>query len=200
MKKEIVMASTNRDKIAEVEEILTEYQVQTLQELGITVEVEEDQETFEANARKKAETIAHAVGGKMCIADDTGIEIEALNGFPGVRTKRWYPGNDAERNQKILEKLAGLPKEERKIRWVTAIALSNGETTISTTQALAGYVAKEARGNNSFGFSEIFELENGRTLSEISKEEFAALSIRRSRFFAYSSWKPFKNSLYSSNT
>ena len=179
MKKEIVMASTNRDKIAEVEEILTEYQVQTLQELGITVEVEEDQETFEANARKKAETIAHAVGGKMCIADDTGIEIEALNGFPGVLTKRWYPGNDAERNQKILEKLAGLPKEERKIRWVTAIALSNGEITISTTQALAGYVAKEARGNNSFGFSEIFELENGRTLSEISKEEFAALSIRR---------------------
>ena len=65
------------------------------------------------------------------------------------------------------------------MRWVTAIALSNGETTISTTQALAGYVAKEARGNNSFGFSEIFELENGRTLSEISKEEFAALSIRR---------------------
>ena len=100
MKKEIVMASTNRDKIAEVEEILTEYQVQTLQELGITVEVEEDQETFEANARKKAETIAHAVGGKMCIADDTGIEIEALNGFPGVRTKRWYPGNDAERRRK----------------------------------------------------------------------------------------------------
>jgi len=179
MKKEIVMASTNRDKIAEVEEILTEYTVRTLEELQVTVEVEEDQETFEANARKKAKTIAQAVGGKMCIADDTGIEIEYLNGFPGVRTKRWYPGNDQERNQKILEKLAGVPKEQRKIRWVTAIALSDGNTTISTTEALAGYVAKEARGDNSFGFSEIFELPNGKTLSEISKEEFEILSIRR---------------------
>lgn len=179
MKKEIVMASTNQDKIAEVEEILTEYTIRTLQELEITVEVEEDQETFEANARKKAETIAQAVGGKMCIADDTGIEIEYLNGFPGVRTKRWCPGNDQERNQKILEKLAGVPKEQRKIQWVTAIALSDGNITISTTEVLDGYVAGEARGKNSFGFSEIFELENGKTLSEISKEEFATLSIRR---------------------
>lgn len=88
MKKQIIMASGNKGKIKEAQEILEEYEIIPMNEIGIDVDVEEDQETFEGNARKKAETIAKKLEGKMCLADDSGIEIEYLDGFPGVYTKR----------------------------------------------------------------------------------------------------------------
>ena len=71
------------------------------------------------NEIKKAETIAKKIGGKMCIADDSGIEIEFLDGFPGVVTKRWHSGTDRERNLSIIGKLKGVPKEKRKITFTT---------------------------------------------------------------------------------
>ena len=141
--KEIIIASGNKGKIRETQEILNEYKVISMNELGIDIDVEEDQNTFEGNAIKKAETIAKKIGGKMCIADDSGIEIEFLDGFPGVVTKRWHSGTDRERNLAIIEKLKGVPKEKRKISFTTAIALSNGETTICEKGTIDGFVAEK---------------------------------------------------------
>ena len=150
-----------------------------MKELGINIDVEEDKETFIENATKKAETIAKELNDKMCLADDSGIEIESLNGFPGVHTKRWLNGTDRERNLAILDKLQGVSKDKRKIKFITAIALSDGNETIPVEASIDGYVAETPRGENGFGFDEIFELEDGRTLAELSNEEKNEISARR---------------------
>ena len=177
--KEIIIASNNKGKIKEAQEILKQFKVISMEEIGIKIDVEEDQETFEGNAIKKAETIAKKLDGKMCIADDSGIEIEYLGGFQGVYTKRWHKGTDRERNLAIIEKLKGVPKEKRKISFITAIALSDGNETICETGRINGFVAEEIRGENGFGFDEIFELENGKTLAQILQEEKNKISARR---------------------
>lgn len=176
---EIIMASGNKGKIREAQEILKEYKIIPMKEIGIEIDVEEDQETFEGNAIKKSETIAKELNGRMCIADDSGIEIEYLNGFPGVYTKRWHAGTDRERNLAIIEKLKDVPKEKRKIKFITAIAISDGNNTISAVEYIEGYVSENVRGDNGFGFDEIFELENGKTLAELSEEEKNEISARR---------------------
>ena len=177
--KEMIIASGNKGKIEEVIEILKEYKIIPMKELGINIEVEEDKDTFEGNAIKKAETIARELKGKMCIADDSGIEIDYLNGMPGVFTKRWHQGTDRDRNLEILRKLEGVKKEERKIHFTTAIAISDGKSTICELGKINGYVANEPRGENGFGFDEIFELEDGRTLAEMSPEEKNEISARK---------------------
>ena len=179
MKEEIVIASNNEGKIKEVQEILSDYKIISMKEIGVKIEVDEDQDTFEKNAIKKAEIISNELDGKMCLADDSGIEIEYLNGFPGVYTKRWHDGTDRERNLAILEKLKDVPKEKRKIKFVTAIVLADGLNTIVAQGVIEGYVAKNVRGRNGFGFDEIFELEDGRTLAELSNEEKNKISARR---------------------
>ena len=176
---EIIIASGNKGKIEEAKEILVNFKIIPMNELGINIEVEEDQNTFKGNAIKKAETIAKELNGKMCIADDSGIEIEYLDGFPGVFTKRWHKGTDRERNLAIIDKLKGIPKEQRKIRFVTAIALSDGNNSICVEGIINGYVSETVRGENGFGFDEIFELENGKTLAELTKEEKNEISARK---------------------
>ena len=193
MKEEIVIASNNDGKIKEVQEILNEYEIISMKEIGIKIDVEENQNTFEENAIKKAETIAKKLKGKKCLADDSGIEIEYLNGFPGVYTKRWHEGTDRERNMAILDKLKNVPKEKRKIRFVTAIAISDGTNTISEQGNINGYVAENIRGENGFGFDEIFELENGKTLAQLSQEEKNKISARKIAL------EKLRNRLYKSN-
>ena len=178
-KEEIIIASGNKGKIKEAQEILKEYTIIPMKELGINIDVEEDQDTFEKNAIKKATEISKALQGKMCMADDTGIEIEYLNGFPGVYTKRWNTGTDRERNLGILKRLEGVLKENRKVKFVTAIAVAKGDETVVAKEVLNGYIAEELRGENGFGFDEIFELENGKTLAELSSEEKNKISSRR---------------------
>ena len=150
-----------------------------MSDAGINIDVEEDQDTFEGNAKKKAETIAKKLEGRMCIADDSGIEIEYLDGFPGVRTKRWFEGTDRERNEAIIEKLKGVPHEKRKIKFITALTLADCKKTNTVIGSMEGYVAECPRGENGFGFDEIFELENGKTLAELSSEEKNEISSRR---------------------
>lgn len=177
--KEIVIASNNKGKIKETQEILKEFKIISMGELGIKIDVKEDQNTFEGNAIKKAKEISQTLNGKMCIADDSGIQIECLGGFPGVLTKRWHNGTDRERNLAIIEKLKNLPREKRKIKFVTAIALSDGKRTISQLGEINGFVVEEVRGENGFGFDEIFELENGKTLAELTQEEKNKISARK---------------------
>ena len=150
-----------------------------MNEYGIEYDVEEDKDTFKENAEKKAREIANLLDGKMCMADDSGIEIEYLNGFPVVHTKRWLNGTDRERNLAILDKLQGVPKDKRKVKFITAIALSDGNETISVEASIDGYVAETPRGENGFGFDEIFELEDGKTLAELTDAEKNEISARK---------------------
>lgn len=177
--KEIVVASNNKDKIEEIKEILENYKIISMREAGINIDIEENEETFEKNAIVKAEAIAKKLNGKMCIADDSGIEIEYLKGFPGVLTKRWHKGTDREKNLKLIEKLKGVQGQKRKATFTVAIALSDGEKTVCKTGKINGFIAEMVRGENGFGFDEIFELETGKTLAELTKEEKNKISARK---------------------
>ena len=179
MEKEIIIASGNKGKIKEAEEILEGYKIIPIKELGIDIDVEEDKETFEENAIKKAKEISNYLKGKMCISDDSGIEIEYLDGFPGVFTKRWHAGTDRERNLEIIKKLKGVEKSKRKVTFTTAIALAEGENVYTGVAKIEGYISKNVRGDNGFGFDEIFELENGKTLAELTPEEKNEISARK---------------------
>ncbi len=179
MGKEIIIASGNKGKIKETQEILEGYKVIPIKDIGVDIDVEEDKETFEENAIKKAKEISKYLNGKMCISDDSGIEIEFLDGFPGVFTKRWHVGTDRERNLEIIKKLNGVEKSKRKITFTTAIALAEGDSVYTGVAKIDGYVAEIVRGNNGFGFDEILQIENGKTLAELSMEEKNEISSRK---------------------
>lgn len=180
MKRKIVMATNNQGKLKEVREILKDYEILSLKDLACDIEVEEDQDTFEGNSLKKAKEISKLL--KMpCIADDSGLCIEELNNFPGVLTARFL-GEDAtqeERNNYLINKLKG--KENRKATVVTVMTYVNeekGQELIARGE-VNGNIAKEKRGNNGFGFDEIFEIENGKTLAELTSEEKNQISSRK---------------------
>ena len=177
--KRIVMASSNKGKIAEAKEIMEDYEIISLKDAGIKIDVEEDKNTFEDNAKKKAEEIAKTLENSIVIADDSGIEVAFLDGFPGVYTKRWHAGSDRERNEAILERMKGVPKENRNVKFSTAIGISDGYKTISVVASLDGLVSENCRGENGFGFDEIFELADGRTLAELSSDEKNMVSARK---------------------
>lgn len=180
MKEKIVMATNNQGKLKEVREILKDYEILSLKDLECDIEVEEDQDTFEGNSLKKAREISKLL--KMtCIADDSGLCIEELNGFPGVLTARFLGGDatQEERNNYLINKLKG--KENRKATVVTVMTYVNeekGQELIARGE-VNGNIAKEKRGNNGFGFDEIFEIENGKTLSELTSEEKNQISSRK---------------------
>lgn len=179
--KEIIIASGNNGKIKEVQEIFgNDFKVISIKEIGIDIDVEEDQDSFKENAIKKAEVIAKEIGdGRFVIADDSGIEVEALNGFPGVYTKRWFDGTDRERNLALINKVNEEAGLNRKIKFITAIAISNGKESFCELGIVNGNVTKKPRGNNGFGFDEIFELENGKTLAELTDDEKNKISARK---------------------
>lgn len=178
-KQQIILATNNIGKINEIKQILQDYEIIPLKETDVNIEIEEDQPTFEANAIKKAKTINQKLQGAICIADDSGIEIEYLNGFPGVQTKRWHTGTDHERNLYIIQKLQGEPKQNRKVKFITAIALAQGDEVTVVKEELNGYITTEPRGQNGFGFDEILELENGKTLAELTQDEKNEISTRK---------------------
>ena len=180
MKANIVMATNNKGKLKEVREILNDYEILSLSDLNCEIDVEEDKDTFEGNSLKKAREISKLL--KMpCIADDSGLCIEALKGFPGVKTARFL-GEDAtqdDRNNYLIKELG--QKENRKAQVVTVMSYVDIEKSeeIVARGELQGYIAKEKRGNNGFGFDEIFELESGKTLAELESEEKNEISSRR---------------------
>ena len=180
MKKTIVAATNNQGKLKEIREILKDYEVVSLKDLNCEVEVEEDQDTFEGNSLKKAREISTLL--KMpCVADDSGLCIEELNGFPGVLTARFLGENASqeERNQDLMKRLEG--KENRKATAVTVMTYVDEEKgkKIVARGETQGYIAKEKRGENGFGFDEIFLLENGKTLAELDSEEKNQISSRK---------------------
>lgn len=180
----LLVATNNEGKLKEIKEILLEHEIISLKQVGCNIEVIEDGETFEENAIKKATAIYNET--KMpTIADDSGIEIETLGGWPGVKTARFLgedkAGNEyaRERNEYILQKMKDMPKEKRIVKHVTCIAYCNENGVKVVRGEQLGYIALEPKGDNGFGFDEIFELPNGKTMAELEKEEKNKISSRK---------------------
>jgi len=180
----ILVASNNQGKIQEIQEILQQHEIISLKQINCNIEVIEDGKTFEENAIKKAKTIFQETQIPS-IADDSGIEIEEYQGWPGVLTARFL-GEDKqtneyarERNKYILEKMKNLQKEKRKVKHVTCIAYCDKNGAKVSRGEQAGYISQTPRGDNGFGFDEIFELPNGKTMAEITKEEKNQISSRK---------------------
>ena len=178
-RKKIIAATGNKGKLKEIKEIFPEYEILSSKEAGFDVDVEEDADTFEGNALKKARAIAE-LSGELCLADDSGIMIDHFDGWPGVHTARWMDASDHEKNIAIIEKMKGVPREERTVHWITAIAIVDGEGKEFTgIHSVDGLISTESRGANGFGFDEIFELPNGKTLAELSGEEKNEIGARK---------------------
>ena len=178
--KKIVIATRNQGKLEEIKQILKNYELLSLKDIHCEIEVEEDQETFEGNAKKKAKEIAQKTN-MPCIADDSGLCIKAFDGWPGVNTARFLgeKATDIQKNDIILEKMKNVKREERKATVKCVVAYyEKGEFTIGKGE-VEGRIAEEPRGKTGFGFDHIFELENGKTYAEISKEEKNTISHRK---------------------
>ena len=185
MKKEtIVVASSNKGKIREIKEIFKDYEVLSIKDmeekLNKKIIVNENKETYKDNALEKVRDLYEQVGEEyICIADDSGISIDILDGFPGVHTARWLDADDHTKNLELLKKVGNMPKDKRTCSYTTVIALKSKNIEETFEYVLSGIVSNETRGTNGFGFDEIFELSNGRTLAEISTKEKLKLSPRR---------------------
>jgi XTP/dITP diphosphohydrolase len=181
-KPKLLVATTNAGKQREYRELLREVTAEIVfpDDLGITLEVEEDGATFRENAAKKAVALARA-SGLLSLADDSGLEVEALGGEPGVRSSRYAgPGaDDPHRRAFLLGKLRGMPAP-RTARFVCviAIAVPGGGTSFAEGECRGEITASE-RGSNGFGYDPIFQPE-GRpvTMAELSPEEKNRISHR----------------------
>lgn len=173
----MILATNNKGKLQEIKEIMQEYEIYSLKDKNIFIDVSEDENTFYGNALKKAKEI-YQISGEPVIADDSGLCIKALNDFPGVLTHRFLGDNaeDAERNQDLINRVNKVSNRSAQV--VCVLVYYDGQNTLVGEGILNGKIAHEPRGNNGFGFDPIFELENGQTLAEISPEEKNKLSAR----------------------
>ena len=178
--KKVVVATNNEGKLKEIKDIIKDYELLSLKDLDCTVEVEENKDTFEGNSLKKAQEISEILH-MPCIADDSGLCIDIYDGWPGVHTARFLGENATakERNQYILEKMKDLKGADRKARVKCCITYYENGNYVVGKGEIQGKIAENSRGDNGFGFDEIFELEDGRTYAELSKEQKNQISHRR---------------------
>lgn len=169
----------NPKKLQEIQEILSDrYEIRSFRDLEDPPEIEETEDTLQGNAILKAKGF-YAVVGVPCFADDTGLEVEALDGRPGVYSARYSgPGGDAVANMnKLLGELSG--KENRKARFRTVIAYYDGEELHTFDGEMRGEIGHSPRGTNGFGYDPVFIPEGSdRTLAEYPAEEKNAISHR----------------------
>lgn len=182
-KQEIIFATGNEGKMKEIREILSDLDVEvfSLKDKNIDVEIEENGETFRDNAILKAKEICKLTG-KLTLADDSGLEIDYLDKEPGVHSAR-YMGEDTSyriKNASLLERLEGVPKEQRTARFVCVIAAAFPDGQVKTTTgSMEGYIGYEEKGENGFGYDPIFFLEEfGCSSAELNMEQKNKVSHR----------------------
>lgn len=183
MKQRLIFATGNEHKMKEIREILDEskYEIISMKEAGVDIDIVEDGKTFEENALIKARAICK-LAGEMVLADDSGLEIDYLNKEPGIYSAR-YMGEDTSyhiKNKSLIDRLEGVPDEKRTARFVCAIAavFPDGKELVvrGTVEGIIGY---EEKGENGFGYDPIFYLpERGCTTAELSPEEKNSISHR----------------------
>jgi XTP/dITP diphosphohydrolase len=181
--KKIIFATSNAGKLKEIREILGDLDVEVLsmKEAGIDVDIVEDGKTFEENALIKARAIRDLTGCPV-LADDSGLEVDALNKEPGIYSAR-YMGEDTPydlKNANIIERLSGLEGGERSARFVCVIAAAFPDGTEETRRGtIEGQIAKAPAGENGFGYDPIFYvLEYDCTTAQLSSEQKNEISHR----------------------
>jgi XTP/dITP diphosphohydrolase len=185
----LLLASTNQKKRAELAQLCYPLGVELVlpPAIGGLPPVEEDQPTFADNAAKKAASAARA-SALWALADDSGLEVEALGGAPGVLSARYagQPADDARNNERLLRELSGLPAERRAARFVCALALARPDGTIALLLSgeARGRILASPRGRSGFGYDPLFLFDEpgqpgaGRTFAELSSAEKSAVSHR----------------------
>ncbi len=187
MIRELVLATRNHDKVIELVALLGDLgiTIRTLDEFPDAPDVVEDGDTCEANAVKKARAIAESTG-LPAVADDTGLEVDALGGRPGVYAAR-YAGEDAtyeDNCRKLLRELTGVPREQRTARFLTVAAIALPSDGIRVAQGtLEGVIAEEASGTLGFGYDPVFLIPKlGKTLAQLSADQKNTISHRAKAF------------------
>ena len=187
--KTLIIASNNANKIGEIKEILKETHIEiiSLKEAGVNIDVEEDGKTFEENAYKKAKEIKDYlinIGKEdfMVMADDSGLEIDYLNGEPGVYSARYAGehGNDKKNNELVLEKLKGIERYKRTAKFVCSIVVLTSMNKKFCAEGICnGIITEELNGKDGFGYDPLFYVEkSGKTFAEMSGEEKNLISHR----------------------
>jgi XTP/dITP diphosphohydrolase len=202
--KRVLVATSNPGKVRDLvgAAIAHDVQIETLPGFSSLPEVVEDGLTFEANARKKAEFYSQHAEGALVIADDSGLEVDALQGAPGVRSARYaadehHPhehtsnSDDEANNARLLRELHDVPDEFRTARFVCVIAAARNGHALDTFQGRAdGIILRAPRGSNGFGYDPLFYFaEIGKTFAELSAEEKAKYSHRGAAFRAFLEWE-----------
>ena len=181
-KTRLVFATGNQGKVNEFKQMLGEdYEILSMKDLDVDVDIVEDGKTFEENAIIKAKAVMEATG-EMVLADDSGFEVDALNGEPGIYSAR-YMGEDTPysiKNAELLRRCEGVPDEKRDARFVCVIACAYPDGSVDTaTGVIEGKLAHEPAGENGFGYDPIFYLpERGCTTGELAPEEKNKISHR----------------------
>lgn len=181
--KKLVLATSNAGKISEIKALLEGLSVEivTLDQFPDLSMPEEDQPTFAGNAAKKAEAVSRACKA-MALADDSGLEVDALNGRPGVRSARYAgeAGDYNANNRLLLEEMKNVPLEKRNAHFVCAIAISHpGRVTCLIEERCSGRIATGLQGSAGFGYDPLFVYEPaGVTFAQMSREEKNEVSHR----------------------
>lgn len=181
--KKFVVATKNRGKLKEIAEILEgmNLEVISMEQAGVSEDIEEYGSTFEENALIKAREV-HKRTGELVMADDSGLEVDYLNGAPGIYSSRFAGegASDTDRNNKLLELLKDVPFEKRKARFVCAIAVILPDGTSFTVRGTCeGYIAFEPVGTNGFGYDPLFFLpEYNKTAAQLEASKKHEISHR----------------------
>lgn len=181
--KRLIFATGNKDKLREIKEIMEglDYEILSMKEAGIDMDIVEDGATFQENALIKARAI-HALCHELVLADDSGLEVDYMDKQPGVFSHR-FGGEDTPysiKNQMIIDRLEGVPDEKRTARFVCAIAAVFPDgTEVVKEAAMEGRIGYQEAGANGFGYDPIFFLpEYGCTSAELTPEQKNAVSHR----------------------
>jgi XTP/dITP diphosphohydrolase len=177
--RELVIASKNKGKIREIRQIYADLPV-TVVELPDQPEVIEDGSTFSENARKKAVEIARHTG-KWALADDSGLEVDALKGAPGIYSSRWSGGGDEANNDKLLRELRDVPPPARTARYraVVVVADPQGRIVAEADGSCEGLIGFERKGTGGFGYDPLFVVPQfGCTMAQLTSEAKHAISHR----------------------
>ena len=184
----IIFATGNKNKMTEIRQILRDLgmEILSMKEAGVDIDIVEDGKSFEENAMIKASAIAELPEVRamdaIVLADDSGLEVDYLNKEPGVYSAR-YMGEDTSytiKNQAILDRLKGVPKEKRTARFVCAIAaaMPNGDVLV-TRETIEGYIGEKPAGSNGFGYDPIFYVDEfGCSTAELTEKQKNQISHR----------------------
>lgn len=181
--KKLIAATKNKGKLSEISEILADFpfRVISMEEAGITKDIDEYGSTFEENALIKARAI-HEITGEMVMADDSGLEVDFLDGAPGIYSSRFAGegATDEDKNQKLLGMLEGVEFEKRTARFVCAIAVVFPDARHFIVKGTCeGYIASKPEGTNGFGYDPLFYIAAyGITTAQMESEEKHKISHR----------------------